>query len=51
MEDELDQTNMLLKQKVLIIEQLEKETGEKAVEFHVEKATIIAKKQSGYRAL
>lgn len=32
-EDELDQTRMLLKQKMLIIEQLEKETGEKAVEY------------------
>jgi len=36
-EDELDQTQMLLKQKLLIIEQLEKETGEKAEDFHIEK--------------
>jgi len=35
-EDELATTQMLLKQKLLIIEQLEKETGEKAIDFHVE---------------
>lgn len=35
-EDELATTQMLLKQKLLIIEQLEKETGEKAIDFHIE---------------
>jgi hypothetical protein len=37
---------MLLQQKLLIIEQLEKETGEKALDFYIEPKT-----RSGYRAV
>lgn len=37
---------MLLQQKLLIIEQLEKETGEKALDFYIE-----PKARSGYRAV
>lgn len=36
---------MLLKQKVLIIEQLERETGEKAIDFHLEKAQVVTRQR------
>jgi len=47
-EDELDQTQMLLQQKLLIIEQLEKETGEKAVDIQIEKPRAA---RGNYRAV
>ena len=52
LDDDVEQTRLLLKQKMLIIEQLEKETGLKAVDYHIEIAKYHASQRPGaYRPI